>query len=95
LRSTALQTLAPTQESTEILSELPGGSAAGGRAYVADPETPGMQADAVPAPVARPVHAGRLVTRAEKWSAELGEFASGWASIEAGKASKLQRARLK
>jgi hypothetical protein len=54
-----------------------------------------VQADAVPPPAARPVHAGRLVTRAEKWSAELGEFASGWASIEAGKASKLQRARLK
>jgi hypothetical protein len=36
-----------------------------------------------------------LVARAEKWAAEFEAFAHGWAGVPAGKATKLQQARLK
>jgi hypothetical protein len=70
-------------------------AATAGLWYDTDPQTPGVQALPIELPAARPQAPGRLVARAEKWAAEFEAFANGWAGVPAGKASKLQQARLK
>lgn len=57
-----------------------------------DPERPGLQPPAAPPPPAP--QAGRLVTRAEKWTRDLDAWAAQWQTVDPRKVRGAQRARL-
>ena len=63
-----------------------------GLPYDADPETPGIQPPDAPPP--RELSAGRLVTRAERWTAELDEWSELWSQADASRLRKPQRERM-
>lgn len=64
--------------------------------YDTDPVEPGVQSKPLPTPepLAATPQVGRMVSRAERWSADLKEFSVGWATIDPTKATSLQRKRL-
>lgn len=64
-----------------------------GRVWDADPETPGLQ---LPEPKAEPLpQPGRLVTRTEKWTEEVGQWHQEFDRIDASKLSKAQVERVR
>lgn len=64
-----------------------------GRLWDADPDTPGLQLPP-PKPPA-PIQPGRLVTRSEKWTADLKQFQDEIAQIDPKRLSGDQRTRLR
>ena len=63
-----------------------------GLPYDADPDTPGIQPQQAPPP--RQLSAGRLVTRAERWTSDLDAWAGMWSQADPGQLRARQRRRL-